>query len=190
MWFFSRESIILNYFVTSLLKYSIYISFSSSTKREFFTSTWSCRPRPWFLTFLNLDSIFFLVVNPTVHWVNRTSAATGWYWPVASFTKEVNPRLAKHPLKTNEHLANRRLTSLVKEATGYPRLFWFQLQKGQHVEGQVYATIVKTSCNESDPDPSWFSQNIAVSAQERKTHFSLFTPFLSTDLGTSVSRWF
>ena len=26
---------------------------------------------------------------------------------VASFTKEVNPRLAKRPLKTNGHLANR-----------------------------------------------------------------------------------
>ena len=37
--------------------------------------------------------------------------------PVASFTKEVNPRLAKCPLKTNGRLANRGLTSLVKEAT-------------------------------------------------------------------------
>ena len=35
--------------------------------------------------------------------------------PVASFTKEVNPRLAKRPLKTNGRLANRELTSLVKE---------------------------------------------------------------------------
>ena len=38
--------------------------------------------------------------------------------PVASFTKEVNPWLAKHPLKTNGCLANLELTSLVKEATG------------------------------------------------------------------------
>ena len=38
--------------------------------------------------------------------------------PVASFTKEINPRLAKRPLKTNGLLANCRLTSLVKEATG------------------------------------------------------------------------
>ena len=37
--------------------------------------------------------------------------------PVASFTKKVNPRLAKHPLKTNGRLANRGLTSLVKEST-------------------------------------------------------------------------
>ena len=36
---------------------------------------------------------------------------------VASFTKEVNPRLPKSPLKTNGRLANHRLTSLVKEAT-------------------------------------------------------------------------
>ena len=36
---------------------------------------------------------------------------------VASFTKEVNPRLAKRPLKINERLANPGLTSSVKEAT-------------------------------------------------------------------------
>ena len=37
---------------------------------------------------------------------------------VASLTKEVNPRLAKRPLKTNGRLANLDLTSLVKEVTG------------------------------------------------------------------------
>ena len=36
---------------------------------------------------------------------------------VALFTKDVKPRLAKRPLKTNGRLANRGLTSLVKEAT-------------------------------------------------------------------------
>ena len=36
---------------------------------------------------------------------------------MASFTKEVNPRLAKCPLKTNGRLAKRGLASLVKEAT-------------------------------------------------------------------------
>ena len=35
---------------------------------------------------------------------------------MASFTKEVNPRLAKCPLRTNRRLANRGLTSIVKEA--------------------------------------------------------------------------
>ena len=38
--------------------------------------------------------------------------------PEATFTKEVNLWLAKRPLVSNGHLANRRLTSLVKEATG------------------------------------------------------------------------
>ena len=38
---------------------------------------------------------------------------------VAYFTKEVNPRLAKRPLKTNGRLANHGLTSLVKETTGH-----------------------------------------------------------------------
>ena len=37
---------------------------------------------------------------------------------VASFTKQVNPRLAKCPLKTNGRLANLELASSVKEATG------------------------------------------------------------------------
>ena len=37
---------------------------------------------------------------------------------VASIIKEVNPRLAKRPLVFNGHLANCRLTSLGKEATG------------------------------------------------------------------------
>ena len=37
---------------------------------------------------------------------------------MAYFTKEVYPRLAKRQLKTNGRLANRGLTSLVKEAIG------------------------------------------------------------------------
>ena len=37
--------------------------------------------------------------------------------PVASLTKEVNPRLVKRPFVFNGRLANRGLTSLVKEAT-------------------------------------------------------------------------
>ena len=41
-----------------------------------------------------------------------------WRRTVASLTKEVNPRLAKRPLIFNGSLANRGLTSLVKEATG------------------------------------------------------------------------
>ena len=38
--------------------------------------------------------------------------------PVISVPKEVNSRLAKRPLVSNGRLANRGLTSLVKEATG------------------------------------------------------------------------
>ena len=37
---------------------------------------------------------------------------------MASFTKEVNSRLAKRPLVFNGRLADRGLISLVKEATG------------------------------------------------------------------------
>ena len=39
------------------------------------------------------------------------------FTPVASFTKVFNPPLAKRPLVFNGRLANRGLTSLVKEAT-------------------------------------------------------------------------
>ena len=42
---------------------------------------------------------------------------------MASFTKEVNPKLAKCPLKINGPLANSRWTSLVKEATGESPIF-------------------------------------------------------------------
>ena len=44
---------------------------------------------------------------------------TSWmtHRTAAFFTKEVNPRLPKRPLKTNGRLGNRGLTSLVKEAT-------------------------------------------------------------------------
>ena len=41
---------------------------------------------------------------------------------VASFTKDVNPRLAKRPLKTKGRLANLELTSLLKEAPGIVKL--------------------------------------------------------------------
>ena len=41
-----------------------------------------------------------------------------WRQNVASLTKEVKPRLAERPLKINGRLANRGLTSLVKEAAG------------------------------------------------------------------------
>ena len=51
-------------------------------------------------------------------WCLATQGDRASATPVASFTKEINSRLAKHPLKTNGHLANLELTSLVKEATG------------------------------------------------------------------------
>ena len=50
--------------------------------------------------------------------IKASLAITYILWPVASFTKEVNPRLAKCPLVFNGRLANRGLTCLAKEATG------------------------------------------------------------------------
>ena len=48
---------------------------------------------------------------------NMYSHHHGCWQPVASFTKEVNPQLAKRPLVFNGRLANRVLTSLLKETT-------------------------------------------------------------------------
>ena len=49
--------------------------------------------------------------------VDASGGGLPWYKedvsPVASFTKEVNPRLAKRPLVFNGRLANRGLTFLV-----------------------------------------------------------------------------
>ena len=52
--------------------------------------------------------------------------------PVASFTKEVDPRLAKRSLETNGRLANRELISLVKEATGHLQPSWWQRPVGAY----------------------------------------------------------
>ena len=63
-------------------------------------------------------------VRPSIHPSRR---------PVTSFTKEVNPRLAKRPLIFNGRLAdNRGLTSLVKEAS----VRWAGRQRGGRTGGQ------------------------------------------------------
>ena len=56
--------------------------------------------------------------KPCAYFLGYTVCVLDALYPVASFTEEVNPRLAKHPLVFNGHLANCGLTSLVKEATG------------------------------------------------------------------------
>ena len=62
--------------------------------------------------------------NKDSHYKDKTVFSNGntYTWkkqgPGASFTEEVNPCLAKCPLKTIGYLANFELTSLVKEATG------------------------------------------------------------------------
>ena len=53
----------------------------------------------------------------SVQSANYQGQPTGLDATVASFTKEVNPRLAKRPLVFNGRLANRGLPSLVNEAT-------------------------------------------------------------------------
>ena len=62
----------------------------------------------------------WMTVNPLdicFWWIHLFTAIT-LCANMASFTKEVNQRLAKCPLVFHGRLANRWLTSLVKEATG------------------------------------------------------------------------
>ena len=61
--------------------------------------------------------------KPLPEWM-MTQFADTYVLPMASFTNAVNPRLAKRPLIFNGRLANRGLTSLVKEATGLDELTW------------------------------------------------------------------
>ena len=97
--------------------------------------------RIWFDSYITHDDVIkwkhFQHYWPFVlghRWIPLTMASDAEFWcflwsaseqmveqtlqtPVASFTEEINPQLAKRPLKINGRLANRRSTSLVKEAT-------------------------------------------------------------------------
>ena len=72
-----------------------------------------------------------------------TSCGSVWciqpYSPVASFTKEVNPPLAKRPLVFNGHLDNCWFTSLVGEATGM--LHW-------HCGNLISTCCKSTNCDQ------------------------------------------
>ena len=68
-------------------------------------------------------------------------------YTVASFIKEVNWRLAKRPLKTNGRLANRQLTSLVKEAT---------VRRSSSMQ---YERSPGNRDNKLEPHVSWSPQN-------------------------------
>ena len=84
------------------------------------------RGRPWAGRVLTqkMDMFFSKLlwhsVIPTIfkNQMMSLDIANEFETPVVSFTKEVNPRLAKRPLIFNGRLDNRGLTSLVKEATG------------------------------------------------------------------------
>ena len=87
-------------------------------------------------------------ISPSVPWT-----------PVASFTKEVNRPLAKCPLKPNGRLANRRLTSLVKEATGV---------RGSCTER--YSRISRRSREKPDQRPSYSVVTLTSRILTGKTH--------------------
>ena len=66
------------------------------------------------------ETPMFLMMLGKSPWSTATvvGRASGAKTLVASFTKEINSRLAKRLLVFNGRLANFRLTSVVKEATG------------------------------------------------------------------------
>ena len=70
----------------------------------------------------------FSVTGGVANWWFDCHQRPNGYTAMASFTKQVNRRLAKRPLKTNGRLANRRLTSIAKEVTGR-RPFRFNVRK-------------------------------------------------------------
>ena len=116
--------------------------------------------------------------------INCCEVSTSWFspliiTPVASFTKEVNSRLVKHPLVFNGRLANRGLTSLVKEATGLP---WYPTTSLRHLDGWRYITA------ESDPG-GWFNINMS-SYQHRKSHCGDKTILRPSTMGFPILiRW-
>ena len=57
--------------------------------------------------------------------------------PCGLFIKEVNSRLAKRPLVFNGSLANRGLTSLVKQATGRQQTFAIRVVMADGMEMNV-----------------------------------------------------
>ena len=69
--------------------------------------------------------------------------------PVASFSEEVYSRIAKRPLVFNGRLANRRLTSLVKETTGVLRSWSTELMHIK-IDGQLIDACWRTHVCASD----------------------------------------
>ena len=86
-----------------------------------FVTTWYNKCE--FLTNVDIESklyqlptfVVLLKVVPCLAWNKSISQHTA---SVATFTKEVNPRLVKRKLETNGLLANPGVTSVVKGATG------------------------------------------------------------------------
>ena len=65
-----------------------------------------------------------MAIDRNIHYAEIKLGALIWR-PVAHFIEEVNPRLAKRPLIFNGRLANRGLTSLVKEAIASGPFYYY-----------------------------------------------------------------
>ena len=70
------------------------------------------------ITYNKNMSLVTICVRRLIHWsMIPLDSLTDILTPLFSFTKEVNPRLAKHPFVFNGRLDNPGITSLVKEDT-------------------------------------------------------------------------
>ena len=81
----------------------------------------------------------------------------------ASFIKEVNPWLAKCPLKSNGCLANRGLTSSVKEATCVRGRLWVAAESRDLWSGALRTTYFNYYCNHTMKYASISQVNIFIS---------------------------
>ena len=90
---------------------------------------------------------------------------------VASCTKDVNSRLAKRPLVFIGGLANRGLTSLVKEATE----IWTAADPAFRYVGMLYM-IFKQHILGQLPAGLYFNNHINVSQQQKCWHMMCCNP--------------
>ena len=92
---------------------------------------------------------------------------------VVSFTKEVNPRLAKRPLVSNGRLANRGLTSLVKETTGDCLLLRVSENGGNsHVSHELMVHCSLSSVHRTYGNPSLYLDHPITQAMTPVSHAS------------------
>ena len=99
--------------------------------------------------------------------------------PVASFTKEVNLRLAKCPLETNGRLANHRLTSLVKMASGV-----IELRNKKNI-----ANLIRINGDKNKPFPWNIKQSCLLIPNMTNIWYQNWKPVYQMNDFTNAIAW-